>query len=281
MDIIILKTFLEVYRTCHFGKAADNLFVTQSTVSARIRQLEDELGVQLFNRDRNNIQLTQSGKKFLRHAESILNVWNKAHLDINIRGEGNLPLIIGAIPSLWDIYLIGWLAKVKKEYPNTPIVTAALSTDSLFRQLLDRSIDLGFTYEFPQLAELTIRESLVFELILVSTQKDQALEKVLDSNYVFVDWGTSFSSEHTRNFPDIPPPEMKFDLGHIAKAFILKCGGSAYLPEPMVKKDLLEKRLHRVKNAPGINRKLFVAYRDDSDRKDFVEQLIALNNQKR
>ena len=280
MDIIILKTFLEVYRTCHFGKAADNLFVTQSTVSARIRQLEDELGVQLFNRDRNNIQLTKAGRKFLRHAESILNVWSRAHLDINIREEGKIPLIIGAIPSLWDIYLIDWLAKVRKKYPDTPIVTEAVSTDNLFRQLLDRSIDLGFTYEFPQMGELTIRESLVFELILVSTQKDQTIEKALGSKYIFVDWGTSFSNEHTRNFPDLSPPDLKIDLGHIAREFILKCGGSAYLPEPMVKKDLHDKKLHRVKDAPGINRKLFVAYRQDSDRRDFVEQLIALNSHK-
>lgn len=280
MDIIILKTFLEVYRTCHFGKAADNLFVTQSTVSARIRQLEDELGVQLFNRDRNNIQLTQSGRKFLKHAESILNVWNRAHLDINIRDEGKTPLVIGAVPSLWDIYLINWLAKVRKKYPKTAFVTAALSTDSLFRQLLDRTVDLGFTYEFPQLSELTISESLVFELILVSTLQNQSVESALGSNYIFVDWGTSFSNEHARNFPDIPPPDLKFDLGHIAREFILKCGGSAYLPEPMVKKDILEKKLFRVKDAPGINRKLFVAYRHDSDRKDFVEQLIALNNRK-
>jgi len=43
MDINILKTFLEVHRTCHFGNAAENLFVTQATVSVRIRQLEDEL----------------------------------------------------------------------------------------------------------------------------------------------------------------------------------------------------------------------------------------------
>lgn len=281
MDIIILKTFLEVYRTCHFGKAADNLFVTQSTVSARIRQLEVELGVQLFNRDRNNIQLTQAGRKFLTHAESILNVWNRAHLDINLHEEGKIPLVIGAIPSLWDIYLIDWLVKVKKKYPQTPIVTEAVSTDSLFRQLLDRSIDLGFTYEFPQLGELTIKELLVFELILVSTQKDQTIEKALGSKYIFVDWGTSFSNEHTRNFPDLTPPELKIDLGHIAREFILKCGGSAYLPEPMVKKDIHDKKLHRVKDAPGINRKLFVAYRQDSDRSDFVEQLIALNSRKR
>ena len=131
------------------------------------------------------------------------------------------------------------------------------------------------------MSELTIRESLLFELILVSTQENQTIERALGTNYIFVDWGTSFSNEHTRNFPDIAPPDLKFDLGHVARKFILKCGGSAYLPEPMVKKDLLDKRLYRVKDAPAINRRLFVAYRHDSDRRDFVEQLIALNTRKR
>ena len=50
MDIGVLKTFLEVNRTRHFGQAADNLFLTQSAVSARIRLLEQTLGVPLFSR---------------------------------------------------------------------------------------------------------------------------------------------------------------------------------------------------------------------------------------
>jgi DNA-binding transcriptional LysR family regulator len=44
MDTQLLRTFLEVHRTRHFGRAADNLYVSQSAVSARIRQLEEELG---------------------------------------------------------------------------------------------------------------------------------------------------------------------------------------------------------------------------------------------
>ena len=58
MYITHLRTYLEVYRTRYFSKAAGNLFVTQSAVSARIRQLEDKLGVRLFTRNRNNIQPT-------------------------------------------------------------------------------------------------------------------------------------------------------------------------------------------------------------------------------
>ena len=70
MDIDLLKTFLEVSRTRHFGKAAENLYLTQSAVSFRIRQLEGLLGAELFTRHRNNIRLTASGMKLLPLAES-------------------------------------------------------------------------------------------------------------------------------------------------------------------------------------------------------------------
>ena len=67
MDIDLLKTFVEVVRTRHFGKAAENLYITQSAVSFRIRQLEQGLGVNLFIRQRNNIQLTAPGERLLPH----------------------------------------------------------------------------------------------------------------------------------------------------------------------------------------------------------------------
>ena len=84
MDISLLKSFIEVYRSKHFGRAANNLFISQSAVSARIKQLEDELGTRLFTRDRNNIELTTAGKKFLIYAENILNTWNRAKQEISI-----------------------------------------------------------------------------------------------------------------------------------------------------------------------------------------------------
>lgn len=62
MDTELLKTFLEVSRTRHFGRAAEALYLTQSAVSFRIRQLENQLGVNLFTRHRNNIRLTTAGK---------------------------------------------------------------------------------------------------------------------------------------------------------------------------------------------------------------------------
>ena len=98
MDIDLLKTFLEVNRTRHFGRAADNLFITQSAVSARIQQLEERLGVRLFTRSRNNIQLTPQGRKLVRFAETITNVWNRARLEVAVEDETQIALSTGAIP---------------------------------------------------------------------------------------------------------------------------------------------------------------------------------------
>lgn len=78
MDTELLKTFLEVSKTRHFGRAAESLYLTQSAVSFRIRQLETQLGTNLFTRHRNNIRLTLAGERLIPYAESLMNTWLQA-----------------------------------------------------------------------------------------------------------------------------------------------------------------------------------------------------------
>jgi len=92
LDTELLKTFLEVQKTRHFGKAADNLYLTQSAVSFRIRQLEQSLGVTLFNRFRNNIQLTTAGEMLLPHAQSVLSAIASAKQQIATNYHPQRPL---------------------------------------------------------------------------------------------------------------------------------------------------------------------------------------------
>ncbi len=75
MDSDLLRTFLAVQRTRHFAQAAEQLYLTPSAVSFRIRQLETELGVSLFHRRRSNIQLTAAGERLVAHAEALLAGW--------------------------------------------------------------------------------------------------------------------------------------------------------------------------------------------------------------
>ncbi|WP_311244546.1 LysR family transcriptional regulator, partial [Escherichia coli] len=99
MDTELLKTFLEVSRTRHFGRAAESLYLTQSAVSFRIRQLENQLGVNLFTRHRNNIRLTAAGEKLLPYAETLMSTWQAARKEVAHTSRHN-EFSIGASASL-------------------------------------------------------------------------------------------------------------------------------------------------------------------------------------
>jgi len=275
MDIDLLKTFIEVYRTRHFGKAAENLFITQSAASARVRLLEEKLGVRLFVRIRNNIQLTPAGQRLLPYAESLLTTWLRASQDIALEHDSRIALTVSGVPSLWDILLQDWLVAA---YGLKDIVLniEAHPPEILHRRLLDGAIDLAFTFEPPRADELDLLEVASVSLIMISGRPDLAAPDALAENYVFVDWGTSFSIVHARSFPDAPAPSARVSLGRIALSLILELGGTAYMAEPMVHDHLREKRLFLVRGAPVIERVAYAVSSAASDRRTEIVRLLAL-----
>jgi len=275
MDIGLLKTFLEVNRTRHFGQAADNLYLTQSAVSARIRLLEQTLGVALFTRTRNNIDLTPAGQKLLKYADSILNSWNRARQDIVLPDDNLIPIAVGGVPSIWDILLQDWLEHVYEKHQNILIHAEVHGQETLVKKLIDGSLDVAFLFEALQIQEVELVEIAAIDLVLVSSEKDQSTVHAMENNYVLVDWGTSFAISHAQHFSEFRAPVMHAHLGRLAYEFIRRRGGSAYLAESMVKKDLKAKRLHRVNDAPVLSRRAYAAIPSRSDRAELLKQLLS------
>ncbi len=112
MDIKLLKTFLQVLKTRHFGKAAKNLFLTQSPVSTRVQLLEETVGIPLFQRACNNSQLTPAGQKLIGHVEGIVTLWNRARQQALLSDEVETILSVCGVPSLWDIFLQAWFERL-------------------------------------------------------------------------------------------------------------------------------------------------------------------------
>ncbi|MBI5782281.1 MAG: LysR family transcriptional regulator [Gammaproteobacteria bacterium] len=276
MDIDLLKTFLEVYRTRHFGRTAENLYLTQSAVSARIRLLEETLGAPLFTRTRNDIQLTPAGTRMLKYAESILNAWNRARQDAALGEEDKVSLAIGASSSLWDILLQDWTHRLYGAMPRVALQAEAHGPELLIRKLLDRALDVAFMFEPPQMAELEVREVASIKLIMVADRPRLSAREAVGNGYIMADWGTSFAIAHARHFPDMPPPAVRMGLGRMALAFLLYNGGATYLAEQMVSEYLASGRLHRVDDAPIIDRQVYVVYPLASERKPLLEQVLSL-----
>ena len=274
MDVGLLKAFIEIYRSRHFGRAANNLFISQSAVSARIKQLEDELGTRLFTRDRNNIELTTAGKKFLVYAENIINTWNRAKQEIAIPEGIDAFLNIAALPSIWDIFLENWLSWVHTRNTSIALQADVLHADSIIRNLLDGTLDLGFVFDPPKTPQLLVKELIPIPLIMVSSTPDIRAADALAENYIFVDWGTSFSMLHARQYPDIPPPRLRAGVGRIALGFLNDFGGAAYLPEAMIEKQLGQS-LFKVEDAPTIHKDAYAVYSPSSIKRETIEQTLS------
>ncbi|MDH5765336.1 MAG: LysR family transcriptional regulator [Gammaproteobacteria bacterium] len=273
MDTGLLKAFLEVYRSRHFGRAARNLFISQSAVSARIRQLEEELGTRLFTRDRNNIELTAAGERFLLYAENILTSWNRARQEIAIPEGIDTFLSVAALPSIWDIFLEDWLSWVHQTDTSTALQADVMRTDSLMRNIMDGTLDLGFVFDPPRTPQILVKELLPVPLIMVSSENNVSAEQAVDKNYIFVDWGTSFGMIHARQYPDIRPASLRAGVGRLALGFLNNCGGAAYLPEAMVKQQL-GKSLFQVEDAPVIHKEAYANYSQTSHKQATITRVL-------
>lgn len=275
MDVDLLRTFLEVHRTRHFGRAAENLFLSQSAVSARIRLLEETVGVALFTRSRHNIQLTAAGQRLLRYAESIVTTWNQARQAIALGAEDSPAVVAGSVPGLADLLLQPWLRTLHRLLPEAVLHAEVHGPDALLRRLQDRTLDLAFLFEPPSAAELLVEELGGLRLILVAAREGLDAAEALNSDYVLVDWGTSFAIQHARHFPDAPVPRMRANLARLALNYVLEEGGAAYLAEPTVRGLLAERRLFAVAGAPVIDRAAYAVYAARSDKRGEIERMLA------
>lgn len=276
MDIELLRTFLTVVRTRHFGRAADELCVTQAAVSARVRQLEKSLGVDLFSRARNNIQLTPEGRQLQRHAETIVHAWARARQETGLREEYTGGLALGAMWDIWETLLASWLSRLREALPETALQVEAGARDVLLRRLMDGLLDLAIVFDPPQAPGLDIRERGVLRLVLAATQPGLGIEQALDNGYILVDWGTAFALEHARQLPHMPAPALRMNHGSMARRYLEQTEGSAYLAEQMLAGGDAGRPLYPVARAPVIERPVFAVYRSNSDRVDLVRQALEL-----
>lgn len=274
MDIQILKTFLELDRTRHFGKTAAALFVTQSAVSARIRLLEETLGAELFIRRRNEIRLTGAGERLKRHAETIVAAWQRALAEAAMNEGHKLSLVIGGIHSLWDCLLQPWVHNLYKHRPDISLQVEAHGVEFLNKKIADGGLDVAFLFEPPHPEQWLVREVATLRLVLVSSRAVLDMHAALKVGYVVVDWGPSFAAVHARHFPESPQPVMRMSDARAALAFLMGCGGSAYLPEAMVAEHVQSGRLFKLGAAPAIERRIYAVYQGYGERRKFIEEAL-------
>ena len=148
MDIRILNYFLMVARESNITKAAALLHVTQPTLSRQLQQLEEELGVKLFERSNHRIILTEDGMLLQRRAEEIVSLANKTKREFLRYYEqlaGEISIGSGELRSF--SYLSGLLASFREKYPAVRIDVHSGNADNIKERIEKGLLDIGLLLE--------------------------------------------------------------------------------------------------------------------------------------
>jgi DNA-binding transcriptional LysR family regulator len=274
MDIALLKTFLEVVKRRHFGKAADTLCITQSAVSARIKLLESQLGQQLLERHRKEILLTPAGNRLLRHAQTIVSGWERARQEVALAPDFSSNLAVGLALDLWNIQLREWVQALRRDQPDLALRIETHPGDTLVHRLTNHLLDLAFMFEPPLMQGLETEQVLEVPLVLVASSPGLAVEEAMSEGYMLIDWGSAFALRHAELFADLSTPAIKLNAGVLAQDLLMCQGGSAYLSQQAVQADIDRGRLFLVAQAPIISRFAYAVYSPQSQRLESI--LLAL-----
>jgi len=276
MDIQLARTFLEIVATGNFMRAAERLHVTQTAVSARVRTLEELLGRQLFVRNKSGAALTSAGEQFLRYAQTLVQVWERARHQVAVPAGRRAVITVGGELSLWDPLLLDWLIWMRHAAPQLALRAEVGLPESLVNQVAEGILDIAVVYAPHQRPGLSIELLIEEELVLVTTSRRGQPQRAAD--YVFVDWGPDFAARHNMAFPGLANAGTFVGLGPLGLQYILRAGGSGYFRLHVVQPYLKSGRLRRVSGAVPIAYPAYAVYSDSADTKVLAPALAGLRH---
>lgn len=263
MDIQTARTFLEIVKTGSFVRASENLNLTQTAVSARIRVLETELNRPLFVRNKAGARMTAAGEQFFRHASTLVQVWDRARQQVAVPEGRQRLATVGGEHSLWNPLLLDWLVRMRNECADVAIRVHIDDSDRLIERVQDGVLDLAVVYAPPQrpgiIAELLLEE----QLVAVTSHPDHG--SIEDEDYVYVDWGPEFAISHHTAFPEAPGPNLSVNHGPLALEYILAVGGTGYFRLGAARPYIAAGQLNLVEDMPSFSYSVHAVYSAKAD----------------
>ncbi len=257
MEFSWLSTFITAAECGNFRKTADLLFISQPTVTVHIKQLEKEVGVLLFKRDGKKVTLTEEGRRYLKHAKELINLYRSGLEDIHSFSLGyTTKLSIAISPLIADTILPYVLKQYLNKHPEVEISVKIIESRNIESAILSDEVDIGLSCINSVHSDLQSHLLYKDRVILVvphdGSDSESALpldeEEVLFSNYLLTHnhptYWDSLCGMIKSTFPGVRM--MKVSQVHITKRFIVEGLGVSYLPTSTVRRELLEGRLLQV-----------------------------------
>lgn len=263
-----LETFLCVAESGGFHAAARKLNVTQTAVSARIRQIEEATGKQLFTRGAGGTALTEFGREFKPYAEQMLSLWSFASNDLPAQTQNRLALRLGAQLSIWDPLLVDLAVRFEQRFGKL-LLTLNYDHDlNMIEAVATHVLDAALTHEKPSDRRVIFHELAPERLPMVQTA-DKARTQG-DPVFVNLELGEIYQ-DHVRSAARRATGQTIF-LGNcmMALRYVLQRGGCGYFPAYVIDDHLASGDLTRVPEARDLLIPLYLVTRSDSAERDNI-----------
>jgi DNA-binding transcriptional LysR family regulator len=199
LDLRQVRTFIEVARTRSFTKAAAQLHYAQSSITAQVQALEGDLGLPLFNRLGRQVELTETGRQFLGHAENLICLAEQARHSVQKNGDIAGPLMVSAAESLLTYRLPELLQAFQCAYPDVQLTLHAGASCASVAPL-EPGVDLGITIdepvEAPQLLVQRVRKERVVAVVAaehpIARRREISAAEIAEQQILLTEEGGSY-----------------------------------------------------------------------------------------
>lgn len=264
MELRNINTFLKVAGTQNFSKAAEQLGYSQSAVTVQIRQLENELQTQLFERIGKRVYLTEKGQEFVSYANDIMRVTDNARDFAKQSDALEGTLRIGGVESICTALLPDLLLKFYQICPNIQVTIKSGTTDELMEMAKSNEIDFVYTLDKKILGKEWTRAVITEEEIVFVTLADKinnssgkiSIQQLIEKPFVLTERGAAYQYELERllSEKDLEINPI-LEIGNTETIInLLKRGmGISFLPKFTVQKELERNVLSEVQtNLPHV-----------------------------
>jgi DNA-binding transcriptional LysR family regulator len=263
MDTELARTFLEIVSAGSFVRASERLNVAQTTVSARMRILEQRIGRRLLIRNKAGVALTPAGEQFLRYAPAFLQLWQRVRHAIAVPEGFRTLLSIGSEVSLWEPMLRDWVIRLRASHPDIALRVHVDVPWDLIDRVAAGVVDIAVVYAPPHRPGLRIDLLLDEKLVLVTAGEEGGSTPA--GEFVTVEWGPDFAREFSSAFPDAEDTGLSFDFGPLALDYMRSVRGRGYFRMHSVAQHLATGALRMVPGAPQFSFPIYVVTSSNSD----------------
>jgi DNA-binding transcriptional LysR family regulator len=212
----LVETFAELSKTLNLTKTAENLYLTQSAVSYRLKALEDDLGITLIEREKGfkKIKLTSKGEAFKDIAMEFENV-NKSVLDFK-KSNSVKEISVALVDSINNYFLKDVYKQFLKD-DSVKLILKTEHTNEIYNQIINRTVDIGFVPRDIKMKHV-VTERIVNEEMIMATRSPKfnkvnyvEATKLDIRKLIFLYWGDLYIDWHLETFGDIDSFKIQVD----------------------------------------------------------------------